>query len=127
MPRPHKSLPALRRRYRSAANPDYSEELKALNDPVQVRKGRFGGLTRAMRRNQRVEDWKVQMAVNDGWNVPRDLKESVQKLLKKRATPSERLRREVERVGRPLTIEEVLNFLGSTGSEVNREKTENGA
>ena len=78
------SLPALRRRISCAANPEYARELQSLNDPPQVRRGRFGGLTRALRRNQRVSDWKVPLAVKDGWNVPDDLRKSVQKALARR-------------------------------------------
>jgi hypothetical protein len=86
MARPPKSLPALRRRIRCAASPHYARELQALNDPSQVRKGRFGGLTRALRRNQRVTDSKIFLALEDRWQVPDDLRDLVQAALERRIT-----------------------------------------
>lgn len=80
MGRPFKSVASLHRRVRAECDHEYRAELERLKDIRQIRKGRFGGLVRALRAGQDVDPAKVAHAVAEAWVPPADVLGVVRKI-----------------------------------------------
>lgn len=87
MARPPKSLPALRRLIRASIDPAYRAELARLKDPEQARKGRLGGLTRALRAGQNVNAATLARVLGAGWRPPLDVAAIAAGLIRQQPKP----------------------------------------
>ncbi|MEK6212228.1 MAG: hypothetical protein AABM64_18030 [Pseudomonadota bacterium] len=80
-------MPALRRLIRASIDPAYRAELARLKDPEQTRKGRLGGLTRALRAGQNVSAATLARVLAGGWRPPFDVAAAAARVTRQQPTP----------------------------------------